>query len=600
MENGEPVIIKSDLFQKDTTPSCVAINKKQIVSAGDVAYGARGRSISKMLNDPGSSRDDTFVEFKRTMGTDAEYKSVHLGRSLSSEELSAQVLKKLKSYVTDEVVHCAVITVPAKFRQTQINATQKAAELAGFAHCELLQEPTAASIAYSIKATDMEGRWLVFDFGNGTFDASLMETDDGVMNLIDTESDNLLDGKDLDFAIVDEILIPHLEAKYSIDSLVQHQVRKDMLRRYLTKFAKETRVALSSGESHAIFETNIIDEDDEGEEVDLDLMIPLSQYEAVVEPIFQKAVDICLALLKRHSLKGADLKTVVFVGGPTFQQTCRRMVAEQLGCSVDTSVDPITAVAAGATIFASTRPIPRNLQVKDTARVQLKVDAPGSTVEMEEPITVIVDRNATEWTLPDELFVEIANADRSWSSGRTKLDNDSEVIFAQLNEGTTNTFTIRIFDKRGNEFPVQPSSCSILQGIKVAEATLPYHVMLARKNIQTGQEETYAIPWLEKNNNLPARGKFAVKTQRDIRPGNNSDTVDIILYEGEYDQVGINPKLCKLVAKGQINGNDISDLIPANSDIEFIVKVDSSRRVTISAYIECQDKDIDVKCSFAD
>lgn len=595
IENGEPIIIKSDQFQKDTTPSCVAINKKQIISCGDAAYNARGKSFAKLQNDPDATVDDTYIEFKRTMGTDTEYPSIHLARSLSSQELSAEVLKKLKSYVTDENVAHAVITVPAKFNATQINATQEAAELAGLAYCELLQEPTAASIAYGIKAEDMDGRWLVFDFGGGTFDAALMEVEEGIMSVLDTEGDNHLGGTDLDFAIVDDILIPHLQAKYSIESHLEEDTSKSVLRRHLKKFAEETKIALSSKDSHAIYEAGMIEEDDEGEEVDLDLTVPLAQYESIVEPIFQKAVDICRELLKRNNLKGADLKTVVFVGGPTFQQTCRRMVSEQLGCTVDTSVDPMTAVAVGATIFASTKSIPGDLQVKDTTRVQLKVEAPESTVEIEEGIGVEIDRGATEGTLPDQLFLELANADGSWSSGRSEFSDDSEVVYAQLNEGKINTFTIRVFDGQGNEFPCQPSSCSILQGMQVAEATLPFHIMVRIQNQRTGKVETSAIGGLEKGQNLPAKGKDIFQTQRDIRPGNASDTIDIEVYEGEKKDIGTSPKLCKLSAKGVINGEDISGLIPAKSDVEITLELDSSRRVKGSAYFRHTDDDIDIE-----
>ena len=147
MENGSPVIKKSDTL-KDTVPSCVGFNKKQATTAGDAAMNTFKADKLRALKNPSLSPTNTFIEFKRTMGTDKLYQSSNLNRSLTSEELSAEILKKLKSLVTDENIQSIVITVPAKFTINQKDATSRAAKLAGFKHCELLQEPIAASMAY--------------------------------------------------------------------------------------------------------------------------------------------------------------------------------------------------------------------------------------------------------------------------------------------------------------------------------------------------------------------------------------------------------------------------------------------------------------------
>ena len=120
------------------------------------------------------------------MGTDEGYESSNMEKTFSSEELSSEVLKALKGYIRDEEVNAAVITVPAKFQGYQNDATQKAAEMAGFKKSILLQEPVAASMAYGIDSNSMEGQWLVFDFGGGTFDVALMKASEGIMKVIDT------------------------------------------------------------------------------------------------------------------------------------------------------------------------------------------------------------------------------------------------------------------------------------------------------------------------------------------------------------------------------------------------------------------------------
>ena len=144
MENGEPVIQKTDV-QKDTAPSCVAFNKKKSVLVGDGAFRAY-RSESQRALTKGSDIN-SFIEFKRTIGTDKKYFSSHMEKEYSSEDLSAEVLKELKSYITDENIKSVVVTVPAKFTVNQTVATVRAAELAEFKQCVLLKERIAAAMA---------------------------------------------------------------------------------------------------------------------------------------------------------------------------------------------------------------------------------------------------------------------------------------------------------------------------------------------------------------------------------------------------------------------------------------------------------------------
>ena len=152
MEAGDAVILKSDDKQMDTTPSCVAFLKNRAMFVGLNAQSRSDQETLLAFKQRDKARQNSFMEFKRTMGTDHRYTSSFTERAYTSEDLSAEVLKKLRGYVRDEGVDSAVITVPAMFRQNQLDATQRAAELAGFKYCELLQEPIAASIAYGIKA----------------------------------------------------------------------------------------------------------------------------------------------------------------------------------------------------------------------------------------------------------------------------------------------------------------------------------------------------------------------------------------------------------------------------------------------------------------
>jgi len=330
MENGESVIKRSEGTQNDTTPSCVHFHKKKMVYVGKKAlsFFAMEKQSAYKQNDPNLL--NSFIEFKRTMGTDAEYKSQIMGRSYSSEELSAEVLKALKGNVRDEEINSIVITVPAKFQGYQKDATKKAAELAGFKHCILLQEPIAASMAYGVDAKTIDGEWLLFDFGGGTFDVALMKANEGVMKVVDTEGDNHLGGKNLDLAIVDEIIIPYLEENYSISNIISDDERKSLLRNAVKRFAEETKIEMSTKDETCIESEESIGSDDEGKEIWLDISVTKKHYDKVVMPIFQRAIDLTIKLLKNNKLSGSDLTTVLMIGGPTFSETLRNMIRNQI------------------------------------------------------------------------------------------------------------------------------------------------------------------------------------------------------------------------------------------------------------------------------
>ena len=210
IEKGESTIVKSEI-QKDTLPSCVAFSKKKSVSVGDRAFNQLQRDKLTALKKGKSSESNIFVEFKRLMGTDKKSHSSFMGIDYLSEDLSAEVLKKLKSFTQEDNFKSVVITIPAMFNDNQKSATKKAAELAGFHQVELLQEPIAAAMAYGIDEQVKDGKVLIFDFGGGTFDVCLVNIEDGIMQVKDTAGDNWLGGKNLDQAIVDEIMIPYLK-----------------------------------------------------------------------------------------------------------------------------------------------------------------------------------------------------------------------------------------------------------------------------------------------------------------------------------------------------------------------------------------------------
>ena len=594
MDAGEALIIKSDDNQMDTTPSCVSFNKKKTMFVGQNAKNAIEGEASSAFRARRQAPSNGYHEFKRTMGTDHNYESVYMERSYTSEDLSAEVLKKLRGYIRDEEVGSVVITVPAMFKQNQIDATQRAAELAGFKYCELLQEPLAASIAYGIKASSNSGHWLVFDFGGGTFDAALMHVDDGIMKVVDTEGDNHLGGKNIDSAIVDQLFVPEIAKQCEIDGILDDELSKKLLQDALKRYAEQAKIALSSKSSWDHFLEDF-GSDDEGEEMQVDLTISLEQYEKVCGPLFQKAIDICKHLLERNKLTGNDLSSIVLVGGPTFSQTLRRMLKEQISSRIDTTVDPMTAVAKGAALFASTKNIPSDLQKRDTSKAQLTLKYPETTVETHENLGIRVDRNKSTANLPSSFSFEIIRADRGWSSGKVEMDGDTEIVEVVLNDGKANQFDIKLFGPDGSIIPCEPSSITIIHGLKIANPTLPYSIGLEVYNTLDGKQGVYEFKGLKKNNTLPAKGKGTYKTAKDIRPGNRSDKFTVQFYEFSYGDEGSRAILNDLYGGATVTGEQLPAMLPAQSEVELTLSIDASRRASLSIYIPTLDETIDLQ-----
>lgn len=596
MVNGEAKIIKSLDTQKDTSPSCVAFNKKGSVLVGDSAYRTYRSDSLKALaqNAPVNS----FVEFKRTMGTDKTYFSSYLSKDLSSEELSAEVLKRLKEYVSDENFNAAVVTVPAAFRNNQIDATRRAGKLAGFDHVEVLQEPVAAAMAYGLESKKKDGFWLVFDFGGGTFDSALLKVEDGIMEVVDTEGDNHLGGKNLDYAIVDEIIIPHIQKNFEIDELLSDNNKKAEYRGALKFFAEEIKNNLSFNSSHNIYvDPGECGEDDAGEEIEIDLTVSQDQLKKVMEPIFQKAIDCSLALLERNNLTGKSLDSLILVGGPTLSPILREMLEQKI-CAPDTSVDPMTVVSMGAALYASTVNVSEEIreQSRDKTKIQLEIGYEASTVETEEYVTIKILEDKTEGEIPDSVFAEISRGDKAWGSGKVPINAIGEVIDVHLNEGKTNVFEIRLYDTKGNSLESEPKSFSIIQGSKIGSATLPYNIGIEIKEKLSGKVVFKTVKGLEKNKSLPAPGTYNdLKTQKQIRPGNKSDFIKIPIYQGEHGADDTRAIYNEHVYDVIISGADLPALLPENSSVDLIITSDKSQKLTVEAFFPYLDHTAEIE-----
>ncbi|MDR2292096.1 MAG: Hsp70 family protein [Prevotellaceae bacterium] len=591
MENGVPKIKKSDTL-KDTVPSCVNFNKRKDVLVGDSAFNAMKTDSVHALQTFEKGKTNIFIEFKRTMGTDTVYESSNMDKNFVSAELSAEVLKRLKSLV-QENISSIIITVPAKFNNQQKEDTMKAAKLAGFRQVQLLQEPVAAATAFGLGSQSKNGFWLVFDFGGGTFDAALVKAEEGVLSVKDTEGDNWLGGKNLDEAIVDQMIIPYLQDNYAINQMLNDPDKKQILRAAMKYYAEDAKIQLSFKDTYGIL-SNLGDlrKDENDEEMELDLLITTADLESVFSPFFQKAIDITKDLLRRNNLKGADLDKLILVGGPTRSPILRKMLKEQITENIDFSVDvdPMTVVAQGAALYASTIDVDDEIQdeTRDETKLQLEVKYEATSVETSEFVNIKILKDKSVGILPDEIFAEIVRSDRAWSSAKIKIsDKKSALIEVALIEGRSNTFTINVYDGQGNQTDCEPNQFNIMQGISGLGGmqVLPHNICIVKYFDDEEKDLIVPVKGLEKNKPFPAIGTVdRLKTRQDIRPGIVTDIIRIPIYEGDHNSEKTNPDLNNLIFEVIITGESLPKFLSEGSDVEITIKMDRSGLMKFSAW----------------
>ena len=601
IENGEPIIKKTDM-SKDILPSCVSFTRRQQVRVGDTAYNDLRQDRSVATKTWSRDRNNVFIEFKRTMELDTQYESSNMGRSYSSEELSAEVLKTLKSFISDDRVEAAVVTIPAKFKAPEIAATMRATKLAGIEHCSLLQEPIAASMAYGLSTDNKNGYWLVFDFGGGTFDAALLHVEGGIMTVKDTEGDNHLGGKNLDYAVVDEVIIPYLRENYSIDGIMGDAAKREILRDAMKYYAEQAKNQLSFRPTVDIMsQLDEFGEDDEGEPIDLDMVVTAEQLQPVFAPIFQKAIDIVKGLLQRNNLKGTDLSSLILVGGPTFSPILRQMLKEQITPKVDTSIDPMTAVAKGAALYASTQEYEAGVQQNgETQSVAIDLGYEPTSVQPCEYVIVKLLPKESKGVEGKSLWFEITSGDGAWSSGKMSLTEAGDAAECPLKEGRANMFVVIVYDETGNKVPCFPNELTIIQGSKVGSATLPYNVGIEVHDGLQEKNVNAPLKGLEKNQSLPAVGvRNGLKVPHDLNPGNANDRLVIPIYQGEYNSEGSSAIYNDHVFDVVITGDDVPSLVARDSEIDITLRVDNSQGYHLEVLFveigETVEKDIEIE-----
>ena len=382
LEGGEPTVIANAEGAR-TTPSIVAFAKNGEVLVGEVA---KRQSVTNV--------ERTIRSVKRHMGT--SWTQDIDGKKYTPQEISARVLQKLKrdaeAYLGESVTD-AVITVPAYFSDAERQATKEAGEIAGLNVLRIINEPTAAALAYGLDKADKEQTILVFDLGGGTFDVSLLEIGDGVVEVKATSGDNHLGGDDWDQALVDH-LVKTFGSANGID------LTKDkMAMQRVREAAEKAKIELSSSQS-ATINLPYITVDAEKNPLFLDETITRAQFQALTADLLDRCKKPFQAVLKDAGIAINKIESVVLVGGSTRMPAVVDLVRELTGGKEpNKGVNPDEVVAVGASLQAGVlKGEVKDVLLLDVTPLSLGIETKGGVM------TKLIERNTTIPTKRSEIF----------------------------------------------------------------------------------------------------------------------------------------------------------------------------------------------------
>lgn len=571
-DRGNVEVFRNPNGFKETLPSVVGFRNDRIL-VGDQARVYLQRDPKSVVS-----------RFKRKMGTTETFKIKSLNSSKSPVELSAYVLKELKTFVqSGESVDSAVITIPASFDTVQSNATKEAGLQAGFKTVVLLQEPIAASLAYANKEKSVDlknSQWLVYDLGGGTFDVALVKIQEGELTVVDHEGDNYLGGTDLDALIVERLVAPALEKMGAftdlVDNMKSESGKYNRLWQTLLIQAELAKVELSTKTSAEIDLGTISDlTDDNGRSIDSLITITRSEFELILKDAVDSTIDMMKKILTRNSLQSSDLQFVLMVGGSTYIPYVRKRVEEVMGIAVNTTVDPTNAIVIGAAYFSGTRE--KSKQATDSrkplSKLKIRASYNKSSQEKEETFSAKVEGDLAG------LQYRISNEDGSYDSGLKKLTARINEDLP-LREGAFNLFNFKVTDREGNPVLIDIDSIQIAQGrYSVAGQMLPEDISLVKDDLSiqdTRLEELFA-----KNSILPSRIKKTVEVGKTIVKG-ASDGVHIMVVEGPSNRHSSTNKPIGVLS---ITGEKISKDLIKGTDIDLTFEMSESRDLTVSAFV---------------
>jgi len=548
--DGELVHLYKSPDQHDVTPSAIFIDRRGNKYVGSRAY-----------NNAARNPDNAATLFKRLMGTSTPVKLSAVDLVMTPEECSAEILRTLFGYLPEEIRRDGdtgtVITVPAAFNQMQKDATMAAAEVAGLGRVALMQEPVAAVMSV-MRQRKNDGIFLVYDIGGGTLDVALAESISGRVNLLAHGGIAMCGGRDFDRILFDNIVKPWLVDNFSLpDDLSTNPQYKSLLK-MATWAAEKAKIELSQREEVVISlpETELGVRDTAGEEIYIDITVNRKDFDALIAPKIDESIQATRETLEKAGLSPHDVERVVFVGGPAQYKPLRDKVAFELGISPSTEVNPMTAVAEGAAVFAESIDWKSQGRGRKSSKGALSA---GGTLDLSfnyiartpEARARIVAKLGNSPQAGMEF--QIDSLDTGWSSGRVVL-SDGASVDLNLSKPGDNVFKVFVFDTNGGPVSLKEDRIAVTRTAASIDAIPASHSVGVEALEKVGGRPSLAY-LVREGDQLPKRGKVSFKAGESLKAG-SAGSIKFKLWEGDItDPINDN----RFIGMFEIKGSDFDD-----------------------------------------
>lgn len=568
--------------QNDVTPSAIYIDRRGNKYVGRRAYDSAPHSPNNAA-----------MLFKRLMGTSTPIQLSAVNLTKTPEECSAEVLKVLFGYLPEEIRNDpetgTVITVPAAFNQMQKDATMQAASMASFGKVALMQEPVAAVMSV-MRARNTDGKFLVYDLGGGTLDIAIAESTGGRVNLLAHGGIAMCGGRDFDRVLFDNVVRPWLLENFDFPEDFSGNPHFKSLIRLATRATERAKIELSAREDAVISlsETEARVRDLNDNEIYIDIPLQRDAYDRLIAERVDETIESTRETLNKAGLYLHDLKRIkriVFVGGPTSYKPLRDKVAFELGIPGTTDVNPMTAVAEGASLFAESIDWSSQNRSRKNSRGQI---SPGGdlaltfkyiarTPDVKAKIAALLAGQVT----PGSEF-QVDSSDTGWTSGRLPLKHGA-TIDVTLTKTGDNTFKVFVFDSMGGPITLEQDKIVITRTAATVDAIPASHSVGVEVLEKLGGRPVLDY-LVHSGDSLPKKGKKVFKAAESLKAG-ASGALNLNLWEGEIgDPITDNRPIGGL----KISGSDFDDgVIPAGADLECEYEILDSGNIIIEVSVPC-------------
>ena len=582
--DGKETQIWKSPEQSDVTPSAIYADKR-----GHYYYGR------KAFEKAAENEKNSATLFKRYLGTSKNYLMEEAGITLTPVECSSMLLHVLFGYLPEEIREdpetVTVITVPAAFNQMKKDATLEAARLAGIGNIALMQEPVAAVMSV-LKKDDREKLFLIYDLGGGTFDISAASLVGNHVSLLAQGGKEMCGGRDMDRWLYSNRVLPWLREHFVLPADPDALEKYVDMKRIILFAVEEAKIALSSSEKASVWldEDTLHTTDETGKEISLDMTITREDMEEIICEMARETADLAEEIMQRASVRKEEVDQIVFIGGPTMYAPLREEVCRLLGIPRGTAVNPMTAVAEGASIYAETinwddeqhsrKASYEEIPEEDKIRIRYE----RRTSLNSGKIALLVSDSQmriARITSADSVTKEPKTAAGSgFDSGRISVVRQC-IIEVPLPQVGRHCFSLKIWD--ANENLCLDRTLEITRTMASIEA-IPASHSIALKALSHLGGVPVPVYLIEANDPLPKTGMVTVHAAQRLAAGSEEALV-FSLWEGEIpDPVDDNRYIgtCKIPGTAFTEG-----IIPVGADVVCNYEINEAGNLRLGVIVPC-------------